>query len=147
VISAGTETPWRLARLTRPAQYQAVLRARQRRDSRYFRIQYLSAPDAGDSARLGITVSKRVDKRAVGRNRIKRQIRDSFRAVRRQLPAMDYVVVAKSEAAQASQADLAADLARLWQPLCERELPPKAGEVTMPDSQNAISSTSSHRSS
>lgn len=145
--SAGPKPPWRLARLTRPAQFQTVLRARQRRDSRFFRLQYQASSDRSDCARLGITVSKRVDKRAVGRNRIKRQIRASFQMVRGHLPALDFVVVAKSEAARADKAELAADLARLWQPLCAQQLPPKLAEVTMPDSQNAISSPSPHRSS
>ncbi|PKM09208.1 MAG: ribonuclease P protein component, partial [Gammaproteobacteria bacterium HGW-Gammaproteobacteria-7] len=84
-----------MARLTRPAQFQTVLRARQRRDSRFFRLQYQTSSDRSDCARLGITVSKRVDKRAVGRNRIKRQIRASFQMVCGHLPALDFVVVAK----------------------------------------------------
>ena len=47
------------------------------------------------AARLGLAVSRKVDPRAVGRNRIKRALRDVFRHHRDQLAAGDYVVVAR----------------------------------------------------
>ena len=49
-------------------------------------------------ARLGVTVSKKVGC-AVTRNRIKRCIRETFRANRLCLPAVDMNVIARSEAA------------------------------------------------
>lgn len=64
-------------------------------------------------ARLGITVSKRVDKRAVGRNRVRRQIRETFRLARGTLPPGDYVVLAKPEAAKADNAALRRELGSL----------------------------------
>ncbi len=64
-------------------------------------------------ARLGITVSKRVDKRAVGRNRVRRQIRETFRLARATLPPGDYVVLAKPEAAKADNAALRRELGSL----------------------------------
>jgi ribonuclease P protein component len=82
-----------------------------------------SAPDAptptptpvppAPIARLGITVSKRVDKRAVGRNRVRRQIRETFRLARATLPPGDYVVLAKPEAAKADNAALRRELGSL----------------------------------
>ena len=70
-----------------------------------FRLQVLPlAVDAlasGEApARLGMTVSKRVDKRSVGRNRIRRQVREVFRLQRATLPPGDYVFQAKPEAAK-----------------------------------------------
>lgn len=50
-------------------------------------------------ARLGLAVSRKVDPRAVGRNRIKRQLRDCFRQHRTLLAPGDYVVVARPGAA------------------------------------------------
>ena len=44
-------------------------------------------------------MSRKVSKRAVERNRIKRQIRESFRLNRKILRGMDCVVVAKKAAA------------------------------------------------
>ena len=50
-------------------------------------------------ARLGLAVSRKVDPHAVGRNRIKRQLRDAFRQLRGTLPPGAYVVVARPPAA------------------------------------------------
>ncbi len=50
-------------------------------------------------ARLGLAVSRKVDPHAVGRNRIKRVLRDSFRRTRMHLPTGAYVVVARPAAA------------------------------------------------
>ena len=45
--------------------------------------------------RLGIAVSRKVSRRAVVRNRIKRQIRESFRQQQAQIAGLDVVVVGK----------------------------------------------------
>jgi ribonuclease P protein component len=81
-------------------------------------------------ARLGITVSKRVDKRAVGRNRIRRQIRECFRLQRATLPPGDYVVLALSEAARQDNAALREELLSLFERA--RTLKPRVAAVTMP---------------
>ena len=44
---------------------------------RFFKV--LARRNAGDYARLGMAVSRQVDRNSVGRNRIKRVIRESFR--------------------------------------------------------------------
>jgi ribonuclease P protein component len=44
--------------------------------------------------RLGLAVSRKVDPNAVGRNRIKRALREQFRALRPLLASGDYVLVA-----------------------------------------------------
>jgi len=49
-------------------------------------------------ARLGITVSRKTSSIAVVRNRLKRQVRESFRAWQNELKGMDLVVVARSAA-------------------------------------------------
>ena len=59
-------------------------------------------------ARMGLAVSRKVDPNAVGRNRIKRVLRDTFRRLRGQLAAGDYVVVARPAARQASGPELVA---------------------------------------
>ena len=56
--------------------------------------------------RLGIAVSRKVDPNAVGRNRIKRVLRDAFRACRAQLLPADYVVVARAPASALDNAGL-----------------------------------------
>ena len=57
--------------------------------------------DDGAAPRLGLAVSRKVDPHAVGRNRIKRVLRDLFRHQRQRLGAGAYVVVARPAAAQA----------------------------------------------
>ena len=75
-------------------------------------------PDA--RARLGLTVSKRVDPRSVGRNRIRRVLRETFRLTRAQLPDGDYVVLAKPEAKKISNAALRAEFADLLRRAAKR---------------------------
>jgi ribonuclease P protein component len=50
------------------------------------------------SARLGITVSKKIGP-AVVRNRIKRLVRETYRILRHQLPTVDINVIARRECA------------------------------------------------
>jgi len=72
------------------------------------------APNGQGHARLGMSVSRKVSKKAVERNRIKRVIRESFRCHQRQLTATDYVVVAKSGAAGRHTPRLRWELDNLW---------------------------------
>lgn len=60
----------------------------------------------GRPARLGLAVSRKVDRRAVGRNRIKRALREEFRALRATLPDAAFVVVARPAAATATRVAL-----------------------------------------
>ena len=57
-------------------------------------------------ARLGLAVSRKVDPNAVGRNRIKRALREVFRHYRLQLAPGDYVVVARPSARDATREQL-----------------------------------------
>ncbi len=68
-------------------------------------------------ARLGLAISKRVAKRAVERNRIKRLVRESFRRVRHRLPAVDVMVMAREQAAGVPGPELLRELDRLWEKL------------------------------
>ena len=88
----------RRARLRASAEFQAVFGGGTRFSGPLFRLQVLPASGEGAQVRLGMTVSKRVDKRAVARNRIRRQVRETFRLQREQLPPGDYVFLARPEA-------------------------------------------------
>lgn len=97
-----------------------------------------SGDDAGRAsgeagARLGLAVSRKVDRRAVGRNRIKRALREVFRRHRSQLPAGDYVVVARRGATDCSTQDLQNALLGLLRRA--GALLPPAAPVTMPAAQ------------
>ena len=85
---------------------------------RYFTILVRRSDQPG--ARLGLIVSKKVDRRAVGRNRVKRWIRESFRKQLVRLPAADCVVLAKPSAGKAESEPALAELERGWISVCKR---------------------------
>ena len=80
--------------------------------------------------RLGLAVSRKVDRRAVGRNRIKRLLRDEFRHLRARLPAGAYVIVARAGAAKLDSLQLRAVFCSLLQR--SGALPPPVAPGTMP---------------
>ena len=70
--------------------------------------------------RLGITVPKKRVKKAVGRNRIKRIIRESFRQQQHRLPNIDIVIIAKTGIADLTNQELNLLLEKLWKKLIKR---------------------------
>jgi ribonuclease P protein component len=85
----------RTARLRRRREFIEV----QRRGRRVFSAELLVlALDSGfRRARIGITVSSKVGN-AVERNRVKRWVREGFRALAADLPPLDLVVIARPAA-------------------------------------------------
>lgn len=87
-----------MARLNFPREYRLlqtqgfshVFAHKKSLRSEHFQLSY--CPCAGDSARLGIVVAKKLARRAVVRNRLKRQAREVFRHCRSGLPALDVVL-------------------------------------------------------
>lgn len=104
----------RTARLLRPADFAALRERSLRVSTRHFTAQYRATQAA---ARLGMAVSRKVSKRAVERNRIRRQIRETFRLIRAQLPSVDLLVIARTSATTLANPALREDLATLWQRL------------------------------
>ena len=86
----------RSLRLVDGKQFSAVFEHKRRLHGARFNIHV--APNQLGHARIGLAVSRRVSKKAVQRNRIKRIIRESFRHHRHLLGAVDYVVIAKAVA-------------------------------------------------
>lgn len=115
----------RSARVLVGADFKACFGAGQRLSTRYFRVHYR----ASAVPRLGLAVSRKVDRRAVARNRIKRIARDSFRRARGGLPALDLILLARHEAAGATNAALFADLAALWRRLAALKAPDREGTM------------------
>jgi ribonuclease P protein component len=105
----------REARLCRPADFAALRKSSGRAGGRCFHMRY-RANELGH-ARMGMAISKRVSKRAVERNRIKRLLRESFRRVRHQLPAVDIMVMARDTAAGLPGPQLLAEIDGMWKKL------------------------------
>ncbi|HED12757.1 MAG TPA: ribonuclease P protein component [Gammaproteobacteria bacterium] len=101
-------------RLLKPTAFRQVLRQHHQTRSRSFTIS--TAVNQQGHARLGIAVSRKVSKRAVVRNRIKRQIRETFRCHHVTSVALDIVLIAKPAAAL-RKVELRKELATLWQNL------------------------------
>ena len=70
-----------------------------------------------DSARLGMVIGKKAVNRSVGRNRIRRIIRENFRLSRSVLPSLDLIVLARRDIDQFPVSELNSKLAKLWQRL------------------------------
>jgi ribonuclease P protein component len=94
-------------RLLNSAQFGRVFADPVRSSDKFFTV--LARPNEALTARLGLTVSRRAAKRAVDRNKLKRLARESFRQ-QRQLPAWDFVVMAKPGAAAAEKPALRSSL-------------------------------------
>jgi ribonuclease P protein component len=72
--------------------------------------------NATQQSRLGVTVSRKTARLAVTRNRIKRQVRESFRLLPAdRLSGLDVVVVAQPPAAKTAAQVLRHSLASHWQ--------------------------------
>jgi len=117
----------RSARVRQRAEFDRVFADGRRNADPHLSLHWLRSDVP---ARLGLAVSRKVDPRAVGRNRIKRVLRAEFRAFRNQLASGDYVFVARPAArgcdANALRGALASLLRRAG------ALPPAGAGGTMP---------------
>jgi ribonuclease P protein component len=105
-------------RLLQPGEFSAVMASRTRLVNDCFELRYLSRRpgsnrDATNGARLGLIVPKRLAKRAVLRNMLKRLAREAFRQSLVDLPPMDFVLrLAKPALAPGQKVD--SGKRRMW---------------------------------
>ena len=76
-----------------------------------------------------MAVSRKVSKRAVVRNTIKRVTRESFRGAYDGLPALDVLVIAKPSAAETGRVLLRRDLDSGWHRLQALKVGPAPGTI------------------
>ena len=98
-------------KLTRAAEFIAVLAGSHRSSSRSFILR--AQPNTLAGARLGLVASRKAARRAVDRNRGKRLVREAFRAIGCNLPAVDIVVQLRNDLRKLGNAALRAELERL----------------------------------
>jgi ribonuclease P protein component len=77
-------------RLREAADFKAVFSLRRVLRGECFNLHY--RPNGGPSARLGLVIAKKLARRSVWRNAIKRVGREAFRHKRADLPAMDLIL-------------------------------------------------------
>ncbi len=95
----------RAARIRASADFARVFDGARRTSTPELSLHWLRD---GAPPRLGLAVSRKVDPRAVVRNRIKRNLREQFRERRSALAPGAYVVVARKPAAALPNAQLRA---------------------------------------
>lgn len=102
-------------RLRKTDEFSSVFAFRKVLRGRYFSLHY--RPNGDGSARLGVVVAKKLARRAVERNLIKRMIRELFRLRRGNLPAMDCIVRLSAPARDATRRQLREDARTLMERL------------------------------
>jgi ribonuclease P protein component len=107
----------RESRLLTPGQFQAVFAKPLRFGSSHITI--LVTPNS-DNNRLGLAIAKKRVKLAVQRNRIKRQIRESFRLNQHNLPFVDIVVMVKSGTDKLENKEINQQLEKIWRKIIQR---------------------------
>lgn len=115
------------AKVRTGADYKRVFEQSQRTSDPLLAVHWHAS---GRPARLGLAVSRKVAKRAVERNRIKRGLREQFRTLRQQLPPGDFVVVARPAAASRPLPELRETFVRVL--VRAGALPASAMDGTMP---------------
>ncbi len=68
-------------------------------------------------ARIGIITAKKIAKKAVDRNKIRRVIRESFRLAKNQLNNIDLIIIARHECGKLDQIALRKETDHLWKKL------------------------------
>ena len=117
----------RTARLLKAGDFAALRGNSKRISVRHFLAEF--RPTDQPTCRLGQAVSRRVSKRAVDRNRIKRLVRESYRHIRSELPCVDILMIARSSAVKTPSSDLREDLAMLWKKLATLKATPGTGTM------------------
>ena len=119
LVSAGMMNLQAASRSFRPAyrlcktdEYSSVFAFRKAVRGRYFVLHY--KPSEYSGARLGVVVAKKLARRAVLRNFIKRMAREHFRHTRETLPPHDLILRLNAPAIAVSKAQLRSDLAGLF---------------------------------
>lgn len=112
-------------RLLKPSDYSKVFNdVQQKVPHRNFLI--LATPNSRGYARVGLIFSKKNLRQAVQRNRVKRQVRETFRH-QQDLPGLDIIVIGRQGLATLDNSVIRSSLNGLWHRLKKkhRQKPPE----------------------
>jgi len=107
-------------RLTKTDEFSSVFGFRRAIRGQLFLLHYLPRPSDCRDPRLGLVIGKKFIKAAVGRNLVKRQIREQFRLARANLPACDLVVRLAVKPGRLDRHAIAAEITSLFAKLSRR---------------------------
>jgi ribonuclease P protein component len=106
-------------RLLRPAEFQRIFKGAEWRIAGTA-FTLLAVANNLNHPRLGVALAKRQVRHAVQRNRIRRQLRESFRLHQHQIGGVDIVVLGRAGIDALSTPELRAAIDRSWQELAKR---------------------------
>lgn len=123
-------------RLLRKRDFEACFQARRRLSGAYYLLHYRwQAPEEAAGARLGLAIGRKVDTRAVVRNRLRRISREVFRQHPLRGQPVDLILTARADAASVARPPLHAELNQLFDRLLATRphaLPSQTAAGTMP---------------
>jgi ribonuclease P protein component len=91
-------------RLSRSRDFDAVYRHGRSVSTRFLTLYWFAREEGGDQPRLGLSVPKKAVSSAVARNRIKRRLREIWRArLDRLAPDRDYVLIVRPGLPEAAE--------------------------------------------
>lgn len=111
----------RCHRLTRTDEFSSVFGFRRAIRGKLLTVHYQPRPDGGNEARLGLVIAKKFLRRAVDRNQVKRIVREQFRCLRGDLPAVDIVARLTVKSARIDRKLLADEVVALLERLPPRQ--------------------------
>ena len=103
----------RKLRLTDPAQFTSVFKQAEFKVSNHHFL-VLAITNQMQYGRLGVVIGKKKLPKAFQRNRIKRQLRNSFRLNQELLVGLDIVILARSNLSSLSNKQIAEIIRDLW---------------------------------
>jgi len=106
-------------RLLKPEEFKDVLGSKDKLVNSAF-VLYIK-PDT--HARLGLAIAKKQVKKASHRNIIKRVVRESFRLIYPDLPAVAVIVMSRPVIVKLDKAELRRSIDSLWQQLLKKKVP------------------------
>lgn len=98
-------------RIKKRKEFLRIQESGRKSRTRHFLVVASPSKDKFPKSRIGITITKKVDKRAVGRNYVKRHVREFFRHQKDNLRApTDIVVVALNGSSALSREEITREL-------------------------------------